>query len=96
MTKAGGGLGYVVVSKDGDKHDGWVLLTTTGERGRVPPPATAEEEKEAAIQLLASAKKLLDAKKDVSAKVLLQLVVKKYPTSTAAKEAKELLAKIDK
>ncbi len=33
LTKAGGGLGYVIVSKDGDRHDGWVQLTATGERG---------------------------------------------------------------
>jgi hypothetical protein len=95
LTKAGGGLGYVVVSKDGDKYDGWVRLTTTGERGNEPQPATPEEEK-AAADTLANAKKLLDAKKDASAKVLLELVVKKYPTAKAAAEAKELLGKMEK
>ena len=33
LFKKVGDLGYIVVSKDGDKYDGWVLLTTTGERG---------------------------------------------------------------
>ena len=34
LFKKQGGLGYVVVSKEGDRRDGWVLLTTTGERGK--------------------------------------------------------------
>ena len=44
LTKSGGTLGYYVVSKDWDKRDGWIQLTTTGERGMEPQPATAEEE----------------------------------------------------
>jgi hypothetical protein len=95
LTKAGVGLGYVVISREGDKHDGWVRLTTTGERGQELPPPTAQEEKDAADKLT-EAKKLLDARKDVSAKVFLELVVKKYPATKAAKEAKELLARIEK
>jgi len=95
LTKAGKGLGYVVVSKDGDKYDGWVRLTTTGERGFEPPPASAEDEATAA-QRLALAKKLLDAGKPTSAKPLLEILVTKYPTTKAGMEAKELLGKIDK
>ena len=60
--------------------------------GRQP---TAEEEK-AAAELLANARKLLDAKKDASAKVFLQLVVKKYPATRAAADAREQLDKLEK
>jgi hypothetical protein len=95
LTKAGGGLGYVVVSKDGDKYDGWVRLTTTGERGSVPPAATDAEEAEAA-EKLALAKKLIDAGKGATSKPVLELVVRKYPTTKAAAEAKALLAQIEK
>ena len=95
LTKAGGGLGYVLVSKDGDKYDGWVRLTTTGERGFEPPPASAEDEATAADRL-ALAKRLLDAGKVASAKPVLEIIVRKYPTAKAAAEAKELLAKLEK
>ncbi len=95
LTKAGGGLGYIVVSKEGDKRDGWVSLNTTGERGSELPDATAEEET-AAADRLAIAKKLIDAGKPDSAKPVLTLVVTKYPTTKAAVEAKQLLEKIGK
>lgn len=95
LTKAGGGLGYVVVSKAGDKYDGWVRLTTTGERGTPLPAATAEDEATAA-ERLALAKKLIDGGKPESAKPLLTIIVKKYPTTKVAAEAKELLGKIEK
>jgi hypothetical protein len=94
LTKAGG-LGYVVVSKEGDRRDGWVLMTTTGERGAPLPAATAEEEKTAA-ERLALAKKLIDGGKPESAKPLLTIIVKKYSTTKAAAEAKQLLDKIEK
>jgi hypothetical protein len=92
-----GTLGYIVVSKDGDKHDGWVLLTTTGERGseKVLPKATAEEEADATDKL-ALAKKLIDGGKNEQAKTVLNYILKKYPTAKAAAEAKELLAKLEK
>lgn len=97
LPKAGGGLGYVVVSKDGDKYDGWVRLTTTGERGseKPPDPALAEAEAKAA-ENLALAKKLLDANKPASAKPVLEVIVRKYPATKAAAEAKELLGKLEK
>lgn len=95
LTKAGGGLGYVVVSKEGDKYDGWVRLTTTGERGAERPPATAEEEKTAADRV-ALAKKLIEAGKPESAKPLLTIVVQKYGATKAAPEARELLEKLGK
>jgi hypothetical protein len=95
LSSAGGGLGYVVVSKDGDKHDGWVLLTTGGERGMERQPPTAEEESTAA-ERLALARKLIDAGKPASARPLLEIIVKRYQATRAGKEAAELLGKIGK
>lgn len=95
LSQAGGGLGYVVVARDGDKYDGWVRLTTMGERGIELPPPTAAEEK-AATERLVLAKKLIDAGKPSSAKPLLEILVKKYAATKAGMEAKELLEKIDK
>lgn len=95
LTKAGGGLGYVVLSKDGDRRDGWVLLTTAGERGYDRGPATEEEEKAAAKQL-EGAKKLIDAGKPAAAKPLLTLVATKYANTKVAAEARELLEKLGK
>jgi hypothetical protein len=100
LFKKNGGLGYIVVSKDGDRHDGWVLLTTTGERGveKAPEPApmaTAQEEADA-TEKLALAKKLLDGGKNEQAKTVLAFIVKRYPLAKATVEAKELLAKLEK
>jgi hypothetical protein len=95
LNKAGGGLGYIIVSKDGDRHDGWVQLTTTGERGKALPPPTAEEEA-AAADRLALAKKLIDGGRPASAKPLLEILVKKYAATKAGKEARTLLGMIDK
>ena len=95
LTKAGGTLGFVVISKSGDKYDGWVRLTTKGERGADLLPATAQEEQEAA-DTLTKAKGHIEGKNAAAAKVYLQLVVKKYPTAKAAAEARELLEKIGK
>jgi hypothetical protein len=98
LFKKQGGLGYVVVSKDGDRRDGWVLVTTTGERGyekgsEPPPKATAEEEADATDKL-ALAKKLLDGGKNEQAKTVLTFIVKRYPGAKAAGEARELLGKL--
>lgn len=96
FTKVGG-LGYIVVSKDGDRHDGWIRVTTTGERGAgvVLPKATAEEETDAADKLVL-AKKLIDKGDNDKAKVVLNYILKKYPTAKATTEAKELLEKVGK
>jgi hypothetical protein len=91
LTKAGGSLGYLVVSKDGDKYDGWVRLTTTGERGSekvlLPSPKDA-------VAALADAKKLIDLGRLDTARTSLQAIVRKYPGTMAEAEAKELLGKI--
>ena len=95
LKKTGEGLGYVVVSKEGDKYDGWVRLTTTGERGVEKGAPTAEEEATAA-EKLTLAKKLIDLGKSTSAKPVLEIVVKNYPSTKAGAEAKELLEKLNK
>jgi hypothetical protein len=97
LFKKAGGLGYVVLSKDGDRHDGWVLLTTNGERGdeKAPPKATEADETEA-TEKVALAKKLIDVGKNDQAKTVLAFVVKHFPGAKAATEAKELLAKLEK
>jgi hypothetical protein len=95
LTAAEGGLGYVVVSKVGDKYDGWVRLTTGGERGSESQPPTAEEEA-TAMERLSLVKKLIDAGKPASARPLIDILVKKYPATKAGMEAKALLEKLDK
>jgi hypothetical protein len=95
FKKVGGGLGYVVVSKEGDKYDGWLRLTTTGERGIEPPPPGAAEEAEAAAKLTL-AKKLLDAGKPTSAKPVLEIVARKFAGTKSGAEAKALLEKLEK
>jgi hypothetical protein len=95
LKKTGGTLGYVVVSKDGDKYDGWVRMTATGERGVETPPPGAAEEAEAAAKL-GLAKKLIDAKKPASAKPVLEIVARTYPGTKAGAEAKALLEKLVK
>ncbi len=95
LKKVGGGLGYVVVSKDGDKYDGWVRLNTTGERGIEAPPPGAAEETEAG-EKLALAKKLLDGGKPAVAKTVLEIITRKYPATKAGAEAKALLEKVEK
>lgn len=94
LTKANESLGYVVVSKEGDKYDGWVRLTTSGERG-TEIVATAEEET-AAAKRLELAKKLVDAGMPDKAKPLLEIIVKNYSNTKAGTEAKELLEKMNK
>lgn len=95
LKKAGPGLGYVVVSKEGDKYDGWVRMTTTGERGIETPPPGAAEEADAAKKLVL-AKKLLDAGKPASAKPVLEIIAREFPATKSGAEAKALLEKLEK
>lgn len=95
LLKQAGGLGYVVVSSEDDRYDGWVRLTTTGERGLEAPPPTAEEET-IALDRLKLARKLIDAGKPASARPLLEILVTKYAATKAGKEAKGLLGMLDK
>jgi hypothetical protein len=98
LLKKNGNLGYIVLSKPGDRRDGWILLTTTGERGyekgqQPPPPLTAAEEADAADKL-AFAKKLLANGKTEQTKMVLNFILKRYPAARVAPEAKELLEKL--
>jgi hypothetical protein len=98
------GLGYVVVSQDDDRRDGWVRVTVGDERGfakgtvapKVPPATEADEDEKLAASKLSTAKDLIAGGKAATAKPLLTLIVKKYPATKAGKEAKELLEKLDK
>jgi carotenoid cleavage dioxygenase-like enzyme len=87
-------LGYVVLSLPEHKHDGWIRLTTTGERGRERPAAVLSEQEQQAQERLAKARQLLAENKVSSARIYLQLVVTKYPRTAAAKEARALLEKL--
>jgi hypothetical protein len=98
------GLGYVVVSQENDRRDGWVRVVLGDERGYakgMPAPKTpageaeTEDEKLAATKL-ATAKELVEAGKGATAKPLLSLIVRRYPTTKAGIEAKALLEKLDK
>jgi hypothetical protein len=95
LKKGGDGLGYVVVSKEGDKYDGWVRLTTTGERG-VEKDAPTPQDETTAAEKLTLAKKLIDLGKTTAAKPVLEILVKNYPSTKAGVEAKELLEKLNK
>jgi hypothetical protein len=95
------GLGYVVISKMDDKHDGWVRVTKGDERGydTSPPKIISsedEDEEKKAAGRLAIAKDLIDKGKPADAKAVLMLVVNKFPKTKAAIEAKELLEKLNK
>lgn len=98
------GLGYIVVSKDDHKHDGWIRITKGSERGygKYPDDSTAAtptiddpEEMKAAARLKA-AKQLMDAGQEADAKAVLKLVIDKHPKTKAAAEAKALLEKLTK
>jgi len=115
-------LGYIVVSKQGDRYDGWLRIRQGTERGYVageepkgakapPKAATKEKEKEAdksdnksgsddekaekaAEGKLILARELIkDGKKD-KAKERLQDLIKQYPNTKAAGEAKKELEKL--
>jgi TolA-binding protein len=124
------GLGYVVVSKDKDRYDGWILIKQGNERGYPegqspaktadktatkdkPPSDKASKDKDKpagkdkpvddadkAEQLAASrlnrAKDLLDAGKGDKAKEWFQDIIKTYPKTKAADEARKLLEKLNK
>lgn len=92
------GLGYVVVSDEDDRRDGWVRITAGGERGfaRAAPKPEATDDESVAGERLKLAKKLVEDGKAAQAKPVLLVITKKYPATKAAAEAKELLEKIDK
>jgi hypothetical protein len=91
------GIGYVVVSKDDHKHDGWIRITKGPERGygKYPPDDPPEDPDEAkAAMRLKVAKELLDMGKTADARAVLMLVIEKHPKTKAAAEAKALMEKL--
>jgi hypothetical protein len=120
------GLGYVVISKEGDRLDGFVLIKAGKERGFPEGTATAAAPKEApaakavdkkpamkdkpapkpeetgdkAEQLatgkLKLARQLEEAGKTDKARERYQDIIKQYPSTKAAEEARDLLEKLKK
>lgn len=117
------GLGYIVVSKQGDRQDGWIQVRQGNERGyaegdepapvkttgkkpdkteepikptpKEAPATTSDDEGKAAAKLRlaqALAKDGLTAK----AKDRLKDLIKQYPTTKAAADAKAELEKLEK
>lgn len=91
------GLGYVVISKEDDRRDGWVRVGKGTERGYGPDTSSTDDDDEKkASGRLAFAKELIDKGKPADAKAVLMLVANKYPKTKAATEAKALLEKLNK
>jgi hypothetical protein len=89
-------LGYYVISKPGDRSDGWLYLDAGPERGYPPgvdPPAASPADEKAAADRLELARKLLADGKAGRAEPILRLIVKQYPTTRAGRAAKDLLEK---
>jgi hypothetical protein len=94
-------LGYVVVSNAGDKSDGWLRITRGKESGyetgtEPKEPVADEADEQAAADKLEAARNYLAENKPDDAKVVIAFVLKKYPKTKAAAEAKELAEKIGK
>ena len=92
------GLGYVVVSQEDDKYDGFLRVVKGPERGYAKgagPAAGGGDDKPAAARL-AAAKELIAEGKALQAKAVLKALVKTYPDAPAAKDAARLLEALDK
>ena len=83
------GLGFTVISGELDPKDGWLRLVK-GDAKPAGPPATEEEERDAKLKLDTAKKAIKDGKAE-DAKLLLTFIVRKYPTTSVADEAKTLL-----
>lgn len=117
------GLGYLVVSQEKDRYDGWVKIKQGKERGyplgqtpvakgpdkekpkttpekpavkEKPPVAEGDKAEQIATARLSLAKDIIDTGKVAKGKEWLEEIVKLYPTTKAAEEAKKLLAKLKK
>ena len=96
------GFGFVVVSKEDDPDDGRIRIVKYDPKAEpfvvkpveTGPPATAEDEKLAATKLETAAA-LESEKKLDRAKVLYKYIMKNYPGTKAAAEAKIRLEKLD-
>ena len=122
------GLGYVVVSQEKDRYDGWLRIKQGKERGypegQAPvakgpdkekpktvvekpakekpvtkektPVAEGDKAEQTAAARLSLAKDLIDTGKTAKGQEWLEDIVKMYPGTKAAEEAKKLLAKLKK
>lgn len=110
-------LGYIVVSKDKDRYDGFLKITKGNERGypageepkgkATPKEAAAKakaatadkpavNEEKAASAKLEFARSLLKDGKTERAKQRFEELIKQYPQTRAADEARKELAKLAK
>ena len=96
-------LGYVVISADDQPRDGWVRITRGTERGfgkepaaETTAPTPADDDESKAASRLKVAKSLIDKGMTADGKLVLMVVVNKFPKTKAAAEAKELLEKLNK
>lgn len=117
------GLGYVVVSLEKDRYDGWLKIKQGKERGYPvgqapaakgpdkekpqttpekpvvkdkPPVAEGDKAEQIATARLSLAKDIIETGKIAKGKEWLEEIVKMYPATKAAAEAKKLLAKLKK
>jgi hypothetical protein len=108
------GIGYIVVSKPGDRYDGWLRFRQGQERGypkgeepkskgasqaaekresKQGGPDAGQAEKTATAKLELARELLRDGKKD-KAKQRFEEIIKSFPETKAAAEAKKELDKI--
>ncbi|HEV3444882.1 MAG TPA: tetratricopeptide repeat protein [Gemmataceae bacterium] len=83
-----------IVRRPGDKSSGDTTRLTTKQDSKPPPDKEALEKR--ATSLYNLAKSLADAGKTDKARPRLEDIIKKYPDTLAADDAKELLDKITK
>jgi hypothetical protein len=108
------GLGYIVISKPGDRYDGWIKFKQGNERGypageepkakgvskspqkdaEKPAGGDDKDEKAAAGKLDLARELIKDGKKD-RARQRLEELIKSYPQTKAAGEAKKELDKLN-
>lgn len=116
------GLGYLVVSQEKDRYDGWLKIKMGKERGypagqgpvakgpdkdkpkienpkekpvvkEKPPLTEGDKAEQAATSKLNLAQSLIDTGKTAKGKEWLLDIIKMYPATNAAAEAKKLLEK---
>lgn len=87
-------LGYIVISDENDRLDGFVRIVKGDARGYATDPDSLMNRQ--AQARLAAAKELIRMGKTPAAKAVLNLLIKEYPDSAVAAEAKKLLEEITK
>jgi len=89
------GYGYVIVSGESDRLDGFVRITKGSERGFAKGTEPTPEERQA-LAKLEMARGLIEQGKKLPAKANLKQIVKDYPGTTFAAEATKLLEGLEK